>query len=84
MRLLITLVLAANAFAAENPAARWWSHSLFLADDKLEGRNTGSEGHRKAAQYVAGEFEKLGLKPAGGAAYVQPVKLTTSKILESE
>ena len=32
---------------------RWWSHVLVLADDKLEGRDTGSEGHRKAAEYVA-------------------------------
>ena len=32
---------------------RWWSHVAVLADDKLEGRNTGSEGHRKAAEYVA-------------------------------
>src|SRR5882672_7328157 len=30
-------------------AKRWWSHVLFLADDKLEGRETGSEGHRRAA-----------------------------------
>jgi hypothetical protein len=37
----------------------------YLADNKLEGRNTGSEGYRKAAAYVAGEFERAGLKPAG-------------------
>jgi hypothetical protein len=34
---------------------RWWSHR-FLADDKMEGRNTGGGGYRKAAVYVAGEF----------------------------
>ena len=28
-------------------AKRWWSHILYLADDKLEGRETGSEGHRR-------------------------------------
>src|SRR5205823_9671691 len=43
----------------------WWSRVQILADDKMEGRNTGSEGYRKAAAYVAGEFEKFGLKPAG-------------------
>ena len=25
----------------------WWAHVKFLADDSLEGRNTGSEGLRK-------------------------------------
>jgi hypothetical protein len=43
---------------------RWWSHVRFLADDALEGRDTGSPGHRKAAEYVAKQFEALGLRPA--------------------
>jgi Zn-dependent M28 family amino/carboxypeptidase len=54
---------------------RWWSHVLVLADDRLEGRGTGSPGHRKAAEYVAREFEKAGLKPAGTEGFLQPVKL---------
>jgi Zn-dependent M28 family amino/carboxypeptidase len=70
--------------AAEAPEGqRWWSHVLFLADDKLEGRNTGSEGHRKAAEYVAGEFAKAGLKPAGTDGYLQPVAFKSKEIDES-
>lgn len=61
---------------------RWWSHVLFLADDGLEGRNTGSPGHRKAAEYVAREFEKAGLKPAGTVGFFQPVKLVSREIDE--
>src|SRR2546425_967033 len=61
---------------------RWWSYVQFLADDKLEGRNTGSEGYRKASQYVAGEFERAGLKPAGTEGYFQPVKFRVRQILE--
>ena len=38
---------------------RWWSHVAVLADDKLEGRNTGSAGHRKAAEYVAAAVRQL-------------------------
>jgi hypothetical protein len=54
------------AGAADAPdGERWWSHILALADDKLEARNTGSEGHRKAADYVAKEFARAGLKRAG-------------------
>ncbi|MES2498716.1 MAG: M28 family metallopeptidase [Pseudomonadota bacterium] len=39
----------------------------FLADDLLQGRDTGSEGLEIAARYVASRFEALGLKPGGDA-----------------
>jgi Zn-dependent M28 family amino/carboxypeptidase len=77
---------AVLTFGASIPpdAKRWWSHILFLADDKLEGRETGSEGHRQAAAYVAGEFERSGLKPAGTGGYLQPVKLHSRLVLEAQ
>jgi Peptidase family M28 len=61
---------------------RWWSHVSVLADDKLEGRITGSVGHRKAAEYVAAEFARSGLKPAGTDGYLQPVHLISSTLDE--
>lgn len=42
------------------------SHLAFLADDLLEGRDTGSRGHEIAARYIAQQFQALGLQ--GGAA----------------
>jgi Zn-dependent M28 family amino/carboxypeptidase len=77
--LLVFAALAANA----PDGVRWWSSVEFLASDKLEGRNTGSEGHRKAAEYVAGQFERDGLKPAGEQGYIQPVKFVTKELDES-
>jgi hypothetical protein len=39
---------------------------LFLiADDSTMGRETGSEGAYKTADYIASEFKRLGLEPAG-------------------
>ncbi|HEX4273925.1 MAG TPA: M28 family metallopeptidase [Bryobacteraceae bacterium] len=80
-------IAAAAAFiflgAAAPDGARWWSYVEFLASDKLEGRNTGSEGHRKAAEYVAGQFERDGLKPAGEQGYIQPVKFLTKELDET-
>ncbi len=35
----------------------------FLASDELEGRDTGSEGLEKAAQFIEEEFKKYGLEP---------------------
>lgn len=49
------------------------AHLEFLADDYLEGRDTGSRGYEIAANYVAAEFKKLGLKPAGEEGYMQRV-----------
>ncbi len=83
--LLATAALFATLFAASAPdGRRWWSHVLYLADDKLQGRNTGSEGHRQAATYVAGEFERAGLKPAGTSGYIQPVKFKTRRLIEEQ
>ena len=42
-----------------------------LAADSLRGRDTPSHGLDKAARYVAGEFRRLGLQPAGDSGYVQ-------------
>lgn len=35
----------------------------YLASDALEGRRTGSAGANDAAHYIAGEFQRLGLRP---------------------
>src|SRR5580704_14819910 len=80
----ITLASATLLLAADvaQEGARWWSHIQVLADDNMEGRNTGSEGHRKAAQFVAGEFERAGLKPAGTSGYLQSVKLEMRQLDE--
>ncbi|HET9441595.1 MAG TPA: hypothetical protein VFO52_15570, partial [Longimicrobiales bacterium] len=44
----------------------------FLASDELRGRDTPSPGLERAAEYVAQEFKRLGLKPAGDSGtYVQ-------------
>jgi peptidase M28-like protein/PDZ domain-containing protein len=37
----------------------------YLADDALHGRLAGTEGERCAGEYIAGEFGKLRLRPAG-------------------
>jgi hypothetical protein len=78
----VLLLPAATDFTAEGK--RWWSHIEFLASDDLQGRNTGSEGHLKAARYVAGEFERSGLKPAGTSGYFQPVKFDVKEIVEDQ
>ena len=67
-----------------NPARAWWKHIEYLASDELAGRETGSEGHRRAAEYVAAAFKRAGLKPGGTQGYFQPVKFISRKIVEEQ
>ncbi len=41
------------------------SHIGFLADDKLEGRRTGSAGEKIAYEYISKKMEEAGLVPKG-------------------
>lgn len=72
--------IAAGRLAAQSPdlaaeGKAWWAHIQYLADDKLQGRNVGTEGFEAAAKYVEGQFKAIGLKPAGINGYRQPVAL---------
>ncbi|HEY2016739.1 MAG TPA: M20/M25/M40 family metallo-hydrolase, partial [Bryobacteraceae bacterium] len=78
----VSVLGAAADYAAEGQL--WWAHIQFLADDKMEGRNVGTEGFRKAVEYVTTEFERFGLKPAGTSGYLQPVKFETRVLVDAE
>jgi len=43
----------------------------FLADDKLEGRETGTKGEKAAAAYIVKRFKEIGLKPKGTNEFSQ-------------
>jgi Zn-dependent M28 family amino/carboxypeptidase len=52
------------------------AHVRFLADDLLEGRGAGSRGDELAMRYIAAQFERLGLEPAGdGGTWLQRFEL---------
>ena len=60
------------------------AHLRFLASDELMGRRTGDPGNRVAARYIAEEFRRLGLKPAGDSgSYYQPINFDRIKAAES-
>jgi hypothetical protein len=62
-----------NAVSLSASARQWWSDISVLADDKMEGRQTGSAGYLRAAAYVVARFKAEGLKPAGVQGFLQPV-----------
>lgn len=44
----------------------------YLADDKLEGRQTGTEGEKMAADYIVKRFKEIGLTEKGTSGFLQP------------
>lgn len=92
-RLLLAAAFAALVSAAGpateslDPAAeRVRADVEFLADDLLEGRDTGSRGHAIAAAYIASQFRSIGLRPGGanGSWYQQVPFRRASRVGEPE
>jgi len=73
---LLGAVAASQTASLHFDGNSWWAHVKFLADDSLEGRDTGSEGLKKAEAYAVEQFQKAGLEPAGTQGFYQPVRFT--------
>jgi hypothetical protein len=63
--LLLCLCLTSCLTAQDFDAKRILTHIETLADDKLEGRGTGTRGELQAAGYITKQFKKLNLTPKG-------------------
>ena len=50
-------------------------HIQILASDSLEGRETGEQGQKKAAEYIANCFKKVGIPPYKCKTYFQKFKV---------
>jgi hypothetical protein len=46
-------------------AADLMTRLYIFADDSMQGRETGTQGHVKSTAYIAAELKRIGLKPAG-------------------
>ncbi len=51
------------------------THVETLASDEFEGRAPATPGGEKAKEYIKGEYQRIGLKPAVGDSYLQAVPL---------
>ena len=67
------ILAAADAPEAVITPEAMRAHIEFLADNVLEGRETGTRGHEIAANYVASRFLALGLSPANKDGWFQKV-----------
>ena len=58
-------------------------HLYILAGPEMEGRETGTEGQRKAAAYIENYFKEIGLEPATAEGYQQYYKLFNDSLLSA-
>src|SRR5580692_13206743 len=84
---LLALLIAFSAAAQTTPhfdGQTWWNHIRVLADDKLEGRDTGSRGEKEAQAYAVEQLKNAGAEPAGTNGFYQPVKFVSRQIIEKD
>lgn len=61
-------------YAGTITAADLKAHLTVIASDEMEGRDTGSEGQKKAGRYLIEQYKKLGIPaPNDAPGYMQPV-----------
>jgi Zn-dependent M28 family amino/carboxypeptidase len=80
--LLTAAALAKNVRKIHFTGQSWWDHVRVLADDSMEGRDTGSIGLRKAEAYIVERLKGYGLQPAGTDGFYQPIKFIERSIDE--
>src|ERR1019366_9878732 len=81
---LLFAISAAAQTASHFDGQTWWNHIKVLADDKLEGRDTGSRGERAAQAYAVERLKSAGAEPAGVNGFYQPVKFVSRQIVEKD
>lgn len=59
------------------------SHVQYLADDKLEGRMTGSKGEELAMQYIIEQYRQIELEPKGVKGYIQEFEVNQGKQIDA-
>jgi hypothetical protein len=59
------------------------THIQYLADDKLEGRRTGSKGEELAMQYITDQYRQMGLEPKGTNGYIQEFDINEGRQVDA-
>ena len=79
--LLLAVSLPAQSIDAVINASEVEKIERVLASDAMEGRRTFSKGNEKAANFIATEFMKAGLKPGAGESYLQQFNMVRAKFI---
>ena len=96
MRKLLTVVLAIGTLqgiAQKGPNPDTYAktitvddlkkHLYIVAGKEMEGRETATEGQRKAAAYIEDQFKRIGLQPGNGNSYQQFYPLYQDSLVDA-
>lgn len=67
--------MQAEDYSAMIDSAGLYNHLRILASDKFEGRETGTRGCERAADFLIEQYKKMGFEPYNGHSYKQKVPL---------
>lgn len=68
----------------DSQTAAWWRTTQALSGDAMEGRDIGSAGYDRAADYVADRFAAAHLAPAGdNGSYFQRINFTETEVVSA-
>ena len=71
--------ISGQDYTSRFDAASMRERVIRLSADDFEGRGPGTEGGKRAAQYIADQMKAAGVKPANGKSYFQNVKMVGVK-----
>lgn len=57
-------------------------HVVYLSDDRLQGRRTGTDGEKAAAAYISEEFKKAGIQAKGTNGFLQEFTIREGKTID--
>ena len=85
---VLAIGICSAEVSADSPVAsdqRYLDDIKTLTEPAMEGRGDGTKGLEKAAQFLADNYKRFGLKPAGtNSSYFQPFTVTTGAKLRAD
>jgi hypothetical protein len=87
--LFASLLVAICTFAQQTAPTHfdgktWWDYVKVLADDNMEGRETGGAGLQRAEAYIVEQLKHAGIQPASSDGYYQQIKFQSREIVEKD
>ncbi len=73
----------ASRFAKSITAGEMHRHLSVIAGPEMEGRETGTRGEHRAAEYLVSQLQELGVEPANNGQYLMPFPVFRDSVQEA-
>jgi len=72
-----------DAYAKTITAEDLKRHLYIVASKEMGGRETGTEGEKKASAYIENEFKRIGLQPGNNGSYQMPYNVYQDSLIDA-